>query len=236
MVDTSCVGMLVRAFADSICILLGNSVMASVCWAGVLLGAFVNSKGSLNGDSVVRGLLMLGAIEKNSPAGLPVPPAGLTVPGLSVPSDGLPVLPARLPMLLSTGVLVNTFATGAEVGVGTTGAMEGGEVIGRQPVFAQHCMSSGQSVSLAVMQGWWHFSFTSSQSVPHQYECRGSSAGITGGEVGDIVTAAAVIVGDADIVGDVVVGAKLNGESVGMCVNPIVGLNVISEALHPIPP
>lgn len=34
--------------------------------------------------------------------------------------------------------------------------------------------------------------------------------------------------GDADIVGDVVVGAKLNGESVGMCVNPIVGLNVIS--------
>ena len=145
MVDTSCVGMLVRAFADSICILLGNSVMASVCWAGVLLGA--NSIDSLIGASVVRGLLMLGAIEKNSPAGLPVPPAGLTVPGLSVPSDGLPVLPARLPMLLSTGVLVNTSATGAEVGVGTTGAMEGGDVIGRQPVFAQHCMSSTQFVT-----------------------------------------------------------------------------------------
>lgn len=147
MVDTSCVGMLVGAFADSICILLGNSVMASVCWAGVLLGAFVNSKGSLNGASVVRGLLMLGEIEKNSPAGLHVPPAGLTVTGLHVPSAGLPVPPARLPVLLSTGVLVNTSATGAEVGVGITGAMEGGDVTGRQPVFAQHFMSSTQFVT-----------------------------------------------------------------------------------------
>jgi hypothetical protein len=228
--------MLVGAFAVSICILLGNSVMASVCWAGVLLGAFVNSNGSLIGASVVRGLPMLGAIEKNSPAGLPVPSAGLTVTGLPVPYAALPVPPARLPMLLFTGVLVNTSSTGAEVGVGITGAMEGGDVTGRQPVFAQHFMSSGHSVSLAVMQGWWHFSFTSSQPVPHQYECRGSSAGITGGEVGDTVTGAPVIVGDAVIVGDIVVGAKLDGESDGMCVNPIVGLNVISEALHPIPP
>lgn len=66
------------------------------------------------------------------------------------------------------------------------------------------------------------------RTVPHQYECRGSSAGITGGEVGDTVTGAPVIVGDAVIVGDIVVGAKLDGESDGMCVNPIVGLNVIS--------
>ena len=39
---------------------------------------------------------------------------------------------------------------------------------------------------------------------------------------------APVIVGDTVIVGDIVVGAKLDGESDGMCVNPIVGLNVIS--------
>ena len=117
--------MLVRAFVDSICLLLGNSVMANVCWVGVLLGAFVNSIGSLIGASDVRGLLMLGAIEKNSPAGLAVPSDGLTVPGLSVssvglpvPPAGLPVSPVRLPVFPSTGVLVNTSALGAEVGVG----------------------------------------------------------------------------------------------------------------------
>jgi hypothetical protein len=98
--------------------MLGNSVMANNCWFGMLLGGFVNSIGTLIGASVIRGLLMFGTIEKNSTAGLPVLSAGLTVPGLPVPGLTVP-------------------------GVGRTGAMEGGDVTGQQPMFAKHLILSG---------------------------------------------------------------------------------------------
>ncbi len=106
----------------------------------MLLGPLVDPISSLIGTSLERVLRVLGAIVKNTPAGL---------------SD-----------FLSTGVLVVT--AGAEEGAGGIGALEGGGVSGRQPVFAQQLILSGHSVSDDVMQGEWQFEFTSSQSLPQK--------------------------------------------------------------------
>jgi hypothetical protein len=142
-------------------------------------------------ELAVLGLPVPGAIEKKSPAGLTVPSAGLTVTGLPVPglpvpsirlpappaglmvpSTGIAILPAGLPVLLLTRVLVNTtFIPGGKVRVGRVGAIEGGDVTGQQPMFAQHFILSGQLVSDAMMQGLWQSLFKLPQSFPHQYEC-----------------------------------------------------------------
>ena len=120
--------------------MLGDSVMVNVCVIGVILGALVNPISSLNGASLVREPRMLGVIVKNRPAGLTA--------------------------FSPTGVLVVT--AGAEEGAGGIGALEGGGVSGRQPVFAQQLILSGHSVSDAVMHGEWQFEFTSSQSLPQK--------------------------------------------------------------------
>jgi hypothetical protein len=73
-------------------------------------------------------------------------------------------------------------------------------------------------------------------TFPHQYECLGSSAGITGGDVGEGVVGESVVgemegdtvTGAPLIVGDVVVGTELDGGNDGICVTSIVGLRVIS--------
>jgi hypothetical protein len=129
----------VTVFVNSTGEMLGDSVM-DVCGAGVLLGLFVNPISSLIGTSLVRVLRMLGAIVMNTPDGLSV--------------------------FSPTGVLVAT--AGAEEGAGGIGALEGGGVSGRQPVFAQQLILSGHSVSDDVMQGEWQFEFTSSQSLPQK--------------------------------------------------------------------
>lgn len=142
------------------------------------------------------------------------------------------------------GANVVSFSVGRRDGrgVGGVGFFVGflvGSGVGRQFVNAMHfIVESEHSVSCPEVQGSWHFLFTSAQSFPHQKECRISPSGMTS-TVGPWLVG--VEVGIRGSVGDSVgfgvnVGGNVVGESVGLKVGDFVGVSVISNELHFVPP
>lgn len=211
------VGTCVGAMLDSIGFILGASVTMSAA-VGFMLGA------SVTGLSVVLSTVSVAICSI----------LGALVTGLSV-------------VLWSVGMSVGA-GDGRDVGFVVVGLRVGLGVsfgAGRHGVNAMHVMPSLHSVSWPEIHGEWQFFDTSAQSLPQKYECRMSSAGITGDAVGgklDVGTGVGLSVGALVAVVGVTVGDTVgavgvcDGVCVGTFVGGTVGLLVMSEALHPIPP